>query len=66
MLMINLNNLKKLNDLTKVLYNFFISSRCGVVTVRLVKKDRDITKIAEHSHEVFARVDESRQEAKMA
>ena len=36
------------------------------VTVRLLEKDRDNTILAERSHEVHVRVDESRQEAKMA
>ena len=36
------------------------------VTVRLLEKDRDNTKLAERSHEVYAHIDGSRQEAKMA
>ena len=36
------------------------------MTVRLIEKDRDSTRISECSYEVYARIDESRQEAKMA
>ena len=31
----------------------------------LMEKDRDNTKIAKRSHEMYARIDESKQEAKM-
>ena len=36
------------------------------MTVRLLEKDRDNTKISEHGYEVYARIDVSTLEAKMA
>ena len=47
------------------LFLYFLTLWCRV-TVRLLEKDRDNTKLAERSHEVHVRIDESKQVANMA